>query len=253
MKMTDIAGLRHFESYFRDMKEHYVIVGGFATLMLLERELPNHGKATHDIDLVLLTTASEEMAARLKAYIKEGGYTIQKGQKDRYRYYRFVDPDAEGYAKEIELFTGKEQDLDLDEGQRIVPIDPEEGLYSLSAIMLDHEYFQMIKHNIEVIDGIPYSNAPATILLKMSAMYDLYHREDDKWKKHRRDILKLLLLLTGEERIALSGRMIDDVEFFKKHIEALSPKTIKQIVGKSMNVDKDTVISMIEKIFVGEE
>ena len=253
MKMTDIAGLRHFEAYFEEYKDQYVIVGGFATLMLLERELPNHGKATHDIDLVLLTSPSREMANRLKSYIREGGYTIQKGQQERYRYYRFIDPKAEGYAKEIELFTSEVYGIELDEGQRIVPIDPEEGLYSLSAIILDLEYFDMIKHNIEEIEGVPYSNTLATMLLKMSAVYDLYHRGDEKWKKHRRDILKLALLLTGEERIELTGRMIEDLSFFKEHVEGLEPKTIRQIVGKGVSVEKTDVLRLLQEVFVAEE
>jgi len=250
MKMTDLAGLSHFEAHFRELKDQYVIVGGFATLMLLDRELPNHGKATHDIDLVLLTSTSVEMSIKIKMYIKEGGYTIQKDQQDTYQYYRFVEPQTEGYAKEIELFASEEYGIELDEGQRIIPIDPEEGLYSLSAIMLDREYFDMIKSNIEEIDGIPYSNTLATMLLKMSAVYDLYHRGDDKWKKHRRDILKLTLLLTGEERLILKGRMIADVAFFKDEVEKLTDKMIKQIVGKGIAVDKDAVMDSIEKVFV---
>ena len=252
MKMTDLAGLSHFEAHFRELKDQYVIVGGFATLMLL-REIPNHGKATHDIDLVLLTTTSAEMTAKIKTYIKEGAYTIQKGQQDRYQYYRFVNPQVEGYAKEIELFAAEEYGIELDEGQCIIPIDPEEGLYSLSAIMLDREYFDMIKSNIEEIEGIPYSNTLATMLLKMSAVYDLYHKGDDKWKKHRRDILKLTLLLTGEERLVLTGRMIGDVTFFKAEVEKLTPKMIKQILGKGVAVDKDAVVHSIEQVFVTDD
>jgi len=252
MKMTDLAGLSHFEMHFRELKDQYVIVGGFATLMLLDRELPNHGKATHDIDLVLLTSTSTEMVDKIKVYVREGEYTIQKGQQGRYQYYRFIEPQIEGYAKEIELFAAEEHDIELDEGQRIIPIDPEEGRYSLSAIMLDREYFDMIKSNIEEIEGIPYSNTLATMLLKMSAVYDLYHKGDDKWKKHRRDILKLTLLLTGEERLVLTGRMIADVTFFKAEVEKLTPKVIKQIVGKGVAVDKDAVIDSIGKVFVVE-
>jgi len=251
--MTDMAGLSHFEAHFRELKDQYVIVGGFATLILLDRELHNHGKATHDIDLVLLTSTSVEMAAKIKTYIKEGGYTIQKGQQDRYQYYRFAEPKSEGYPKEIELFASEEYGIVLEEGQRIIPIDPEEGLYSLSAIMLDREYFDMIKSNIEEIEGVPYSNTLATMLLKMSAVYDLHHRGDDKWKKHRRDILKLTLLLIGEERLVLKGRMIDDVNFFKSLAKELTPKMIKQIVGKDVVIDKDTVIRTIEQVFVTEK
>jgi len=211
MKMTDLAGLSHFEEYFRELKDQYVIVGGFATLMLLDRAIPNHGKATHDIDLVLLASRSEKMAGRIKTYIREGGYTIQKGQQDRYFYYRFVDPQEEGYAREIELFASEEYEIELDEGQHITPIDPEEGIYSLSAIMLDREYFEMIKSNIEEINGIPYSNTLATMLLKMSAVYDLYYRDDDKWKKHRRDILKLTQILSDKRTMKNFAELLLDL------------------------------------------
>lgn len=253
MKKTDYAGLSHFEHYFRELKENYVVVGGFATIMLLDKEMDAHGKATYDIDLVLLTTTSTQMADKIKSYVKEGGYTIQKGQKEEYQYFRFVDPEVDGFAKEIELFAAEEYGIELDEGQRIIPIDPDEGLYSLSAIMLDKEYFEMIKNNIVDIDGVPCSNSQATILLKMSAMYDLYHREDKKWKKHRRDILKLALLLTGDERIVLTGRMIDDVNFFMEHLDTLIPKEIKQIVSGAVSINKDVVAGVLRQVFVVEE
>ena len=73
--------------------------------------------------------------------------------------------------------------LELDENQRIIPIDPEEGLYSLSAIMLDKEYFEMIKNNIDKNHVAPCTNTQATILLKMSAFYDLEQDVDSKMLK----------------------------------------------------------------------
>jgi len=231
LKITDYAGLNHFEEYFKDFRESYVVVGGFATLMLLEKQLKGHGKVTQDIDLVLLTTASVEMAQKIKAYVTEGAYTIQKGQKDNFSYYRFVNPKVENFAKEIELFAVNDHALVLDEGQRIIPIDPEEGLYSLSAIMLDHEYFEMIKNNIDNSNRVPCTNTLATIMLKISAFYDLKSRGDDKWKKHRRDIIKLVLLLTGEEYLELKGRMVEDVELFMEHLTTLDDKMIKNITS----------------------
>jgi hypothetical protein len=66
-------------------------------------------------------------------------------------------------------------------------------------------------------------------MLKISAFYDLKSRGDDKWKKHRRDIIKLVLLLTGEESLTLNGRMVNDVDFFMKHLATLDDKTIKGI------------------------
>ena len=231
MKITDYAGLSHFEEYFKSFRESYVVVGGFATLMLLEKELEEHGKVTQDIDLVLLTTASVEMAQKIKSYVREGEYTIQKGQKDNFSYYRFINPKVENFAKEIEFFAVNDHALVLDEGQRIIPIDPEEGLYSLSAIMLDHEYFEMIKNNVDNSNRVPCTNTLATIMLKISAFYDLKLRGDDKWKKHRRDILKLVLLLTGEENLELKGRMVEDVKLFMEHLTTLDDKMIKNITS----------------------
>ena len=46
MKETDYIGLSHFQEFCKDLDEHYVVVGGFATLMLLDNEIPNHGKVS---------------------------------------------------------------------------------------------------------------------------------------------------------------------------------------------------------------
>ena len=249
MKETDYVGLSHFQDYCKDFGEHYVVVGGFATIMLLDRELEGHGKATFDIDLVLLTTNSVEMSKKIKEYVIEGEYTIQKGDKDQYHYYRFVEPKKVNFAKEIELFASNENDLNLDESQRIIPIDPEEGLYSLSAIMLDPEYFDMIKNNVEKDLRAPCTNTQATIMLKMSAFNDLKKGGNKKWRKHRSDILKLSLLLTGEEKIQFIGRMKDDFDSFIFHLEnEVNQKAIRDIV-KPLSVQKEEVIEVLKKVF----
>lgn len=252
MKGTDYAGLNHFQDYCKDLDDHYVVVGGFATLMLLDSELENHGKATFDIDLVLLTTNSMEMTQRIKEYVKEGEYKIQISSKEQYQYYRFIEPQKNNFAKEIELFASNENSLELEDGQRVIPIDAGVGLYSLSAIMLDLEYFEMIKNNVEKKHRAPCTNVQATIMLKMSAFYDLKKRDDSKWKKHRRDILKLALLLTGEEKIQLVGRMEQDFDTFMEHLENdIDKKILKSIVDK-LPVEKEQVIEILQKVFQKE-
>ncbi|MDD4330631.1 MAG: hypothetical protein PHD79_11840 [Aliarcobacter sp.] len=250
MKKTDYAGLSHFQEYCKEFDEQYVVVGGFATVMLLDEELgKGHGKATFDIDLVLLTNNSVELSQRIKQYITDGKYDIQVGEKDRYKYYRFNNPKEENFAKEIELFASNENKLEIDDKQRILPIDPEEGLYSLSAIMLDPEYFKMIKNNVNKSTEAPCTNTQATIMLKMSAFYDLKKREDNKWKKHRRDILKLTLLLTGEEEIKLVGRMKEDFDSFIQHLkEEVDQKSIKSFAD-GLPIYKEQVIEILEKVF----
>lgn len=218
--------------------------------MNLDREFEGHGKATFDIDLVLLTNNSVEISQRIKQYINDGEYKIQIGEKDQYKYYRFIEPQKENFAKEIELFASNENDLELDDSQRIIPVDPEEGLYSLSAIMLDPEYFEMIKNNVDKTGRAPYTNAQATMMLKMSAFYDLRSRNDKKWKKHRRDILKLALTLTGEEEIKLTGRMKQDFDSFTTHLnDEVDQKMIKGF-GDELPIVKEQVLGIMKQVFV---
>ena len=118
--------------------------------------------------------------------------------------------------------------------------------------MLDLEYFEMIKNNVEKKHRAPCTNVQATIMLKMSAFYDLKKRDDSKWKKHRRDILKLALLLTGEEKIQLVGRMEQDFDTFIEHLENdIDKKILKSIVDK-LPVEKEQVIEILQKVFQKE-
>ena len=76
----------------------------------------------------------------------------------------------------------------------------------------------------------------------MSAFYDLKQRGDAKYKKHRRDILKLSLLLTGNEEIILVGRMKEDFDTFLAHLEQdVDSKMLKSIVDK-LPVEKNKLL-----------
>ncbi|MBU3014268.1 hypothetical protein KO488_05820 [Poseidonibacter lekithochrous] len=108
----------------------------------------------------------------------------------------------------------------------------------------------MIKNNIDKRGVAPSTNTQATIMLKMSAFYDLKERGDKKWKKHRRDILKLSLLLTGEEKIELNGRMNQDFDGFFEHLtQELDPKSIKSFAD-GLPIIKKEVIKVLEKVFI---
>jgi hypothetical protein len=67
-------------------------------------------------------------------------------------------------------------------------------------------------------------------------------------KKHRRDILKLVLLLTGEEQLELKGRMVEDVELFMEHIKTLDDKMIKNITSM-VGIRKSDIYEALSGVF----
>lgn len=73
----------------------------------------------------------------------------------------------------IELFAAAEGSLDLSEDQDIVPVVNEAGIESLSAILLDDEYYAIIKKNAVEKDGIYILNEMALIPFKGKAYLEI--------------------------------------------------------------------------------
>src|SRR5690606_29113300 len=131
----------------------------------------------------------EALLNAIKAYVKAGAYEIQRGNQDQATFYRFQRPKDDKFPVMIEFFAAAESGLKLFEGQHIVPISKSEGVESLSAILLDEEYYAIIKNNAVEKDGISILNEKALIPLKAKAYLEIKQRGEDSknWKKHRGD------------------------------------------------------------------
>lgn len=251
--MTNYRALHQFAEYFKGLEEHYVIIGGMATVLLLDRDygLDGHAKATKDIDMVLLGRLVDEMADRIKSYVRDGGYQIRRKNEGQYSFYRFQKPNVDGFIHMLELLAPNSLELDLTEEQEIIPIDPGEK-HSLSAIMLEDDYYNVISANIEEVDGIRITTTAATIMLKITAFTDLHKRGEDDWKKHRADIVRLGSTLTGEERIALqTDRMREDFLYFIEHMKIVPPRDLKQSLGPDNGkITVDDLLGVLYQVYV---
>jgi radical SAM superfamily enzyme with C-terminal helix-hairpin-helix motif len=70
---------------------------------------------------------------------------------------------------------------------------------------------------------------------------------NNKKRKIFKNILKFALLLTDDEEIKLSGRMVQDFDAFIKHLEQdVDKKMLKSIVDK-LSVEKEQVIEILQK------
>lgn len=247
-----IRGLDHFKNFFRQHSENFILVGGVASYLLLDEAGATRVRPTKDLDIVLIMKPSEDFINTLKEYTKLGAYEIQKGKKDQATFYRFQTPPAEQFPIMIELFSAAQTGFELFEGQHIIPITDSEGAQSLSAILLDDEYYSIIRKNAVEKDGIYIINEMALIPFKAKAYLEIKDRGEDSknWKKHRADIINLTVtFLTEESKERLSGKVRDH---FVTFMNQLKQEITTDIIEGACNqrIPKETVIRLLESTFL---
>lgn len=136
----EVHGLKHFTDFFTQLSDHYVIIGGIATNYFLgANDLIT--RRTKDIDLVVLANPNQLFADKIRDYVTQGRYQIETDSTGKKRNYRFRNPGEVDYPKQIEIFSSAPLELALGVDQRIVPFVTSPGLESLSAILMDADYF----------------------------------------------------------------------------------------------------------------
>ena len=192
---------------------------------------------------MIISYPSKEFTTLLKGYVKEGEYQDKQGTKDKKTFYRFKDPKNTAFPVQIEIFARNEEGLDLFEDQHIIPIKHDDETGYLSAILLEDEYFYLIRDNKTTLGGNPICTELAVMALKARAFNEMTKRKDDPKhiKKHRNDILKLVSRLSPNARCTLSGLPAKHMEDF---LEELSKANQDDIT----NVLKGFTITDIKKL-----
>ena len=233
--MNSVHGLDHFIRYFKEYSLHYVIIGGIATnYFLLENDLD--GRQTKDIDLVVLANPNNAFADKLREYVTIGQYQSINTDSCNYRFRNPIEP---SFPKQIEIFSTCPLSLKLKDKQKIVPLKTSESIKSLSAILMDKDYFNLVKSTIIVKNDIPLLSSSGLIPLKMRAFLDLNQRRNDgeqidlqNIKKHRNDVLRLAQTL-GKDKFILPDSIKKDCKIFVDHdeIKSMEISTLTTIVS----------------------
>jgi hypothetical protein len=247
-----IRGLDHFRRYFKDYSEEFILVGGVATYLLLEEIGAQRVRATKDLDLVLMMNPSLAFIAAFKTYIKEGEYEVQGSPDVKTGFYRFQNPANVDYPIMIELFAPLDASIQLYDDQHIFPISKPFGVTSLSAILLDDDYYALIKKNAVLKDEISILNPFALIPFKAKAYLEIKARGEDSksWKKHRGDIINLsVAFLTEERQELLAGKVR---EHFIEFLSQLKSEINDEVVRGACNqkIDSALIISLLEWTFL---
>lgn len=184
-------------------------------------------------------------------FIKEGQYTCGEQKRAKTGFYRFTDPQV-GYPSMIELLSKSPDPLVIPGDVRRVSIA--EDISSLSAIILDESYYNLLSEGCEVLDGVRVLKPEYLILYKMKARMNLKeskekgeHVNTDDYRKHKNDVFRLLSLLSADLRITLPEKIQHDVEAF---LDSMKEEVIdSQILGDGMT--KEEALDMLRKIFSG--
>jgi len=129
-----------------------------------------------------------KFVAALRAFVSEGGYEIRERSDGKPMLYRFAKPVNGEFPQMLELFSRSPDGLKLAEGQEVIPVRIKPDHHSLSAILLDEDYYGLIQTGCDLRDGLRVANATALIPLKSKAWLDLTRRksagESADFKKH---------------------------------------------------------------------
>ena len=233
-----VIGLDDFARYFAGYEECYTIIGGAACEILMS-QTPIDFRATKDIDMIILFEDKfKEFAELFWNYVRDGGYTYGWKNSDEPHFYRFTDP-KDGYPKQIELFSRK-PNYHLESPTPIVPIHIDDDVSSLSAILLNDDFYNFMLKGRTVIRGLSVLETSYIIPFKMMAWVNLMHEKAEgrhvnsrDLRKHKNDVFQLFQIVPEGETIEVTGDVADSVDAFLEMI------TGENIVFADLGIDSD--------------
>ena len=248
-----VNGFTTFKGQFKGYEDQYVIIGGTACDLIMEsEELPF--RATKDIDIVLIVESmTAEFGRRFWEYITEAGYEHLNKSSGKVQFYRFTSPKSKDYPYMIELFSRNPEFIVLSDDAILTPLPIDDEVSSLSAILLNEAYYELLKEGHTVIDGIPVLKPTCLIPFKAKAWLDLNERKDvgehvdsKNIRKHKNDVFRLAQLLTADTRQSITPDITEDMKSFLTAMES------EDVDLKSISVrgtDKKTIMSMMYRCY----
>ena len=246
-----VDGIESFKEAFKDYPDCYTVIGGAACDILMH-ESDLTFRNTHDVDMILiLEDKGSDFGKAFWKYIKEGGYKCGYKNSEEMQFYRFSEPKM-GYPVQIELFSRK-QDYHLDIEQGIVPIHMDDDTSSLSAILLNDDFYNFMMKGRRIVDGITVLGVEYIVPFKMYAWLNSVETKSNggfvkerDLKKHKNDVFRLSPLITDIMNVELEGLVKEKVSEFLDIIKNEKIELQKLgVEGKSM----DQILATYRKIY----
>jgi hypothetical protein len=251
-----VRGLDIFREQFRAYAGQYVLIGGAACDLLME-EAGLEFRATKDLDIVLCVEALDASFVRaFWEFIRSGKYEVQQSATGKRRYYRFQKPGNDEYPYMLELFSRKPDMLDLAEGAHLTPIPGDEETSSLSAILLNDNYYAFLHSGKSAIEGISIVDPAHLIPLKAKAWLDLTGRKmageaiDAKSiVKHKNDVFRLYRVLDPAFEADIPQDIRDDMRAFLDAM-ASEPVDLKNLGIRGQSLE--SILGELRRLYAND-
>ena len=248
-----VRGFELFRDYFKDHTDKYILIGGTACDLVM-RGMDRDFRVTKDLDIVLILEALDaEFVNTFWNFIKEGNYKNIQKSTGKKLFYRFYEPEDTAFPYMIELFSRRPDVFKLPDESHVTPIPLEEDVSSLSAILLDNDYYEFINDGKRISEGVSLISGEHLIPLKARAYLDLRKLKDAGGaidsrdiKKHKNDVFRLYQILSADTDMPLPSSIKEDMRRFLDRVHE-EPPDLKSL-GMSMFALEE-VIGNLKRIY----
>ncbi|MFJ7995465.1 hypothetical protein ACIQY5_25570 [Peribacillus frigoritolerans] len=248
-----MRGLETFKEFFKEFKNHYVLIGGAACDVIFSEEEESSFRATKDLDLVLIVEAlTPEFGKHFWSFIEAGQYEHKaKSTTGEPQFYRFDKPKDEKFPYMIELFGRNNFEL-ANADSHLTPLRIDDEVSSLSAILLDEDYYNMLIEGRKSVGGLMILSELYLIPFKAKAWLDLTERKGNGLpvsnrdiKKHKNDVTRLASLLDASKQCRLPAGVQEDMKRFMDAYreEPVDPEVL------DMHITSDEIIDVLDKVY----
>jgi len=212
---------------FAEDSDCYVVIGGAARELIYADRGVWEDTTTKDLDVVLIAEALDAgFVSRFMSFVREGAYSHVTKSGDT-QMFRFSLPSDDSFPQQVELLCRRPEYMRGVEAS-IGKVSVDDAEYSLSAILLDDDYYGLLASGVAVTKryGIPTLAQEYLPVFKMRAFDDLQTRRkrgevvhSGEIGKHRRDVMRLMAIMPDGVKVELPDQVRREVERFLQLVE----------------------------------
>jgi len=153
----------------------------------------------------------------------------------------------------IELFSRPQNHVKLQPNTHLMPLHIDDEVSSLSAILLNDDYYHFLLDGRTEKDGISILDAEHIIPLKMKAWLDLKSKKEQgihvnsrDLRKHRLDVFRLYPLVREEQEIYAPASVIEDIHDFILQMR----ETEMRLSDIGISRSKESILDIYSRMYI---